>query len=537
MSTKLFHWFVSLSLLLGLFMATPLYQPARAAGPWYVAPAGDDSNDCLSANTPCATINGAMGKASAGDIVKIAVGTYTGAASEVVLVDRNITLSGGWNNTFSTQSGLSAIDGQGARRGMYVNGGLIVTVDGFMIQNGQNGGGGGGIFSSATILTLNDSLVTNNKVDCGFSCDVYGGGIYNNSGTMIINNTTISHNTADGPGGGLFNYGGVLTLNNSVLFSNAAGANYWGGGMYGNGTMILNNSTVSGNTVIDGSGGGVFAWQNGPTALSLNNSTVTGNMASLGGGIAADQTALSPFLSIILQNSVIASNTAVFGPDCWSPVSDPSFINSSGYNLIGNTSDCDFTSITGDLTSIDPLLGPLQDNGGLTFTHALFLQSPAIDAGNPAGCADSDSNLLTTDQRGVTRPQGARCDIGAFELEASGGGGNELSIDIRPGSISNIINRKSRGKIAVAILSTPAFDALSMLDRTSLTFGKTGAELSLAFCNKGRQDVNGDGLPDLVCHFNTQMTAFATGDIEGILKGKTLDNISMEGSDVVRIVK
>lgn len=90
---------------------------------------------------------------------------------------------------------------------------------------------------------------------------------------------------------------------------------------------------------------------------------------------------------------------------------------SQGYNLIQSTIGYTITGVlTGNLTGVDPLLGPLENNGGSTLTHALLPGSPAIDAGNPTGCTDHLGNLLTTDQRGVTRPQGPTCDIGAVEL-------------------------------------------------------------------------------------------------------------------------
>ena len=91
--------------------------------------------------------------------------------------------------------------------------------------------------------------------------------------------------------------------------------------------------------------------------------------------------------------------------------------------------------------------------------------------------------------------------------------------------------------IPVAILSTPDFHAPSMVDRSSLTFGSTGEELSLASCSRSGKDVNGDGLKDLVCHFKAKLTGFQPGDTEGILKGATLDGQAIEGSDVVRILK
>ena len=114
---------------------------------------------------------------------------------------------------------------------------------------------------------------------------------------------------------------------------------------------------------------------------------------------------------------------------------------------------------------------------------------------------------------------------------------NEVTIDVKPGSQSNPLNPKSSGKIPVAILSTPGFDAPSAVDKTSLTFGRTGDELSLAFCNKKGEDVNDDGLLDLVCHFKTKFAGFQMGDTVGILKGQTLDDVSIEGRDSVRILK
>ena len=89
----------------------------------------------------------------------------------------------------------------------------------------------------------------------------------------------------------------------------------------------------------------------------------------------------------------------------------------------------------------------------------------------------------------------------------------------------------------MAILTKPDFDALTIVNQTSLTFGRTGDEHSLAFCNRRGQDVNRDGLRDLVCYFYIRKAGFHIGDLMGILKGKTLDGISMEGRDAVRIVK
>ncbi len=111
-----------------------------------------------------------------------------------------------------------------------------------------------------------------------------------------------------------------------------------------------------------------------------------------------------------------------------------------------------------------------------------------------------------------------------------------VAIDIKPGEDPPSINPKAQGKIPVAILSSSTFDATTQVDRTSLTFGHTGNEQSLAFCNRGGEDVNGDGLLDLVCHFDTPKTGFQTGDTVGVLKGKTVTGTAIKGTDSIRIV-
>ena len=98
------------------------------------------------------------------------------------------------------------------------------------------------------------------------------------------------------------------------------------------------------------------------------------------------------------------------------------------------------------------------------------------------------------------------------------------------------INAGSHGKIPVAILSTATFNAVTDVDASSLTFGRTGNEQSLAFCDTGGEDVNGDGLPDLVCHFETQSTGFQAGDTLGILMGKTVQGATIVGQEAIVIV-
>ena len=112
-----------------------------------------------------------------------------------------------------------------------------------------------------------------------------------------------------------------------------------------------------------------------------------------------------------------------------------------------------------------------------------------------------------------------------------------VDIDIKPSSYPNsiLVNSGSNGKIPVAIVSTATFDAPSRMDLTSLTFGATGDEPSLAFCS-GSEDVTGDGRLDVVCHFTTRDTGFTLANTVGTLRGRTVDGIPIEGCDSVRIV-
>jgi CSLREA domain-containing protein len=300
--------------------------------------------------------------------------------------------------------------------------------------SGNNGGEGGGIDNNGT-MTLNDSTISGN------SAKKRGGGVENAgaAATLTVNNSTISGNSGGGFGsafdppcvglaffgaGGIFNSdGGALTLNDSTVSGNSAVEN--GGGIFNHdsaGPLTINRSTVSGNHADDGGGGFI----NGGT-LTLTNSTISGNSdESPGGGIwnytgttnvnnGTVNLNASHFGTggigvtggtVTLGGTILANSTS--GGDC-----SGSTITSTGYNLIEDTSGCTITGdTTGNVTGSDPALGPLADNGGPTFTHALLGGSTAMNAGDPA-CPPP-----ATDQRDVARPQAHRCDIGSFERVA-----------------------------------------------------------------------------------------------------------------------
>ena len=381
---------------------------------WYVATVGNDGNGCQGAGSPCATINGVLGKVRfvAGETVLVGSGTYTGSGSEVVLINKSVRILGGWDTGFTAQTGMSVIDGQAARRGITVNG-VIAAIERVQIENGSAGAGGG--IANHGDLTIDRSVLRGNTAgDCCGGFTGSGGGIYNSWRLAVVNSTVEENIAFNGDGGGIFNSGmaslsGVSLVGNGVsLAGNGARS---GGAIYNRGTLVVTNSTLSGNggyTV-----GGGIAQETGTSLLA--SVVVTGNYSRDGGGLYRQTGDMSVQNSIIARNlSANPGSSNLFTPDCHGT------IISLGYNLLGKEADCLFEATTGDLVGgvlspLNPRLGQLQDNGGSTWTHALVIGSPALDAGNPGLPGSGGNACPATDQRGVPRPQGTRCDIGPFE--------------------------------------------------------------------------------------------------------------------------
>jgi CSLREA domain-containing protein len=285
--------------------------------------------------------------------------------------------------------------------GGVLNNSSTAELTGLTIAGHSNGSGLYNKGSGNTTLMIKNSTINNNSATSG-------AGLLNASASAkaTIENTRFSANIASVNGGGISN-SGILTLKNSVVDNNQART---GGGIDHQGLSFLaQNVTISGNTAIDNGGG--IANQKSAT---LNNVTLSGNNASgpeTGGNLFNDGD--SP--QVIFANTIVANPGP--GGNC---VTTVGAMTSLGHNL-ESTNTCNFIA-AGDLANTDPLLGPLQDNGGPTPTHALLPGSPAIDQGDNAQCPADD-------QRGVARPVGPSCDIGAFE---AGGTTPTYALDLSP---------------------------------------------------------------------------------------------------------
>ena len=287
------------------------------------------------------------------------------------------------------------------------------------IQGNYAAGEGGGVAAGDSDCTIRDSVIAENSA-------TNTGGLFlgeSNSG-HLIERTTISNNSAEeGAGGVTVGSYSDTQISSSTVAGNQSDSGAGGVRVDQSSRAAVDNTTISGNTGFEGGG---FRFDGG--AAQISASTIVDNYAAqTGGGISIYSGPRSP---VGVKNSILAKNSASLGgPDCF--VEDPSLeiFFSEGHNILGDVSDCDFAATPSDQVGvapnpIDPLLGPLADNGGPTFTHALLPGSPAIDAIPVADCTyDDDGNPgtpevpLATDQRGVGRPQGVACDVGAFELE------------------------------------------------------------------------------------------------------------------------
>jgi len=348
--------------------------------------------------------------------------TVTFTCSGIVTLTNPITIAA--NTTVDGSGQAVTISGNNAVQVFSVNTGVTLSLKGLTIANGENtiteGGGGvgtwggtvnidfstfignraysgGAVYCRGCTLTVSHSTFSGNT---GLDSMSYGGGISTyDGGTVTVSDSTFSGNSAY-TGGAIFTNIGTsltasrLTVNRSTFSSNIA--TDWGGGAIGTrGTGLVSNSTFHGNITL-GEYGSAIA-NGGP--LTVINSTFSDNIGY--GNVAI----FNSGGTVLLQNSIVFHSSQL-GTNCYGGVSDGG----------GNLSYPDTTCFG---INQDPLLGPLQDNGGPTLTMAPGAGSPAIDAAVDAICDADPVNGL--DQRGMARPQGSHCDIGAVEHELNPG--------------------------------------------------------------------------------------------------------------------
>ena len=235
-------------------------------------------------------------------------------------------------------------------------------------------------------MTVLNSRFTGNSLEAILS---YG------NAEITVKNSTISGNFV----GVEISFASV-SIGNSTISDNSAS---WGGVYAGGGDLSIVNSTISGNSANTGTGGGIYNFN---SSLRITNSTITGNSAGSGGGIYNDGSQGASIVEI--SNTIL--NAGASGENIFN---NGGTVTSIGYNLSSDDGG-GYLNGPGDQINTDPLLGPLQSNGGPTFTHALLPGSPAIDAGDP--------NFIpppSTDQRGCPfdRVFNGRIDIGSFETQ------------------------------------------------------------------------------------------------------------------------
>jgi len=309
-------------------------------------------------------------------------------------------------------TGTTSDTGRGGA--IHIVSGAVVTLENSTLKNNKArsniGATGGGIYNSATVNLTNVTLTGNvapeggglynggtatliNSMLNGNAADRIGGGIANFSGTANLSNVTLNGNTALA-GGGMSNNQGTANLTAVTVNDNQASDG--GGGIYNvQGTTTLINATISGNST-SGSGGGININQG---IVNLTNVTLRGNSAAgWGGGIFRQNG------TVTIKNTLLAKGAA--GVNCTA--------TTGGTFSLSDDGSCGFGIGRDNVLNLN--LGPLGNNGGSTHTHLPGAGSTVIDQ---AQCTDVNGNPVTKDQRGITRPQGLACDVGAVEVQSA----------------------------------------------------------------------------------------------------------------------
>jgi len=366
---------------------------------------------------------------------------------------------------------IAALMMQGATTGAITSAGTLTVAD-CVLQNNLKDQSGGGVLNNGGTLTVTGSTLRGNQ-----SFNGEGGAIATVSGTTTVRTSVITGNLAQS-GSGLSLFGGTLIVDRSAITANTGGGNI-GGGIYIHvnavtTTLYVTNSTISGNNA--GVGGGVYA--DVSTNVIFTNATVSGNTTTTGpgpnGGGVWFAGASGTFANTIIANNTVASGGT--GPDVYFQVVSGA-ITDQGHNLIGKTDGSPagtFNDPTDYLGTIavprDPGIAPLPlaNNGGPTPTDALFGNSVAVDHGNTTICTNTSgiAPVGNVDQRGVRRPQGLACDIGAFEYFALTLTGGTLPTS---GGIATLTGNGFQPGLTLTIDGAPVTVIAVSTDGTGLT--------------------------------------------------------------------
>ena len=378
-----------------------------------------DTNDGV-CDSDC-SLREAIYAAISGETIKFhsSLAGQTILLSSTLEIDKNLTIDG---------SGLPSrisISGNNSVGVLLVHLDFTVIIDSLIIKNGK-AGQGAGIFNYGGTLTVMNSLLSGNHTE--FDPEVltqgYGGAIYSVVGDLTITGSSFDGNTGS-RGGAIYCEAGIMTIVESTFLSNSVSSEHGdGGAIFDNCDSAVANSTFSSN-VAEHTGGALLT-DNDITPLVIVNSTFYDNTANTAGGIAN-------FGGLIITNSTFSNNSSPNGGAIWNGLGGVlSLRNSILANSVGSV-DCIKSDATPEVENInnliettgsnlescgvslltsDPVLGPLQDNGGFTETMALEAGTPAVDAGSDANCPDYD-------QRGVARPQDDHCDLGAYEAQGT----------------------------------------------------------------------------------------------------------------------
>ena len=346
-----------------------------------------NANDDATTYPDCASGSGADTITFAGNY------TITLAGSQLPVVTTAITIKG--KGTGNTILQANANPNTATNRIFDVSDIGNLTIDNLTVRNGRceeacpTDEYGGGLLNNGMLAITNSTLSANTSGN---------GGAVTNYGTLTVTNSTFSDNSATGAYGGGIYTRGPLTVTNSTFSANSA--NHYGGGIYNSSgsTTTVTNSTFFANSTSN-FGGGIYTW--GP--LTVTNSTFSANSGRYGGGIQSFNTTTT------LYNTIVANSLS--GPDCSVGLSSSGGIIADSHNL-DTDGTCDNATQS---TSAQINLQPLANNGGPTQTMALGSGSVALNTGNAAVCANAP--VSGKDQRGVSRLQGAGCDVGAYELD------------------------------------------------------------------------------------------------------------------------